>query len=171
MHTDDALDLVLTVIILGIVVAIGLSLAFRTEKKAREDTQILSEDKNTKSIRGYGIDDFGTFDGTLTSAEVALTIASILQDSTVTKDKEITIYYGRTLTSIELNQIRNLIGENDYVNVANDRLVIKVIAGTVMNPDKISEGIYKALSEAIKYKIDFSLIEAGIYKYNIDKAG
>ena len=66
------IDLALTILVLGVVISVGLNLAVRTEKKAREDSMILSEDKNTRSLRGYGINEYGDFDGNFTVKELAL---------------------------------------------------------------------------------------------------
>ena len=68
------IDLALTILVLGVVISVGLNLAVRTEKKAREDSMILSEDKNTRSLRGYGINEYGDFDGNFTAKELALMI-------------------------------------------------------------------------------------------------
>lgn len=74
MFKDDIIDLVLTILILGVVISVGLNMAVNTEKKAREDSKIIAEDKNTKSLRGYGIDEYGDFDGYFTVKELALMI-------------------------------------------------------------------------------------------------
>jgi len=71
-------DLALLILLMGIVISIGLGLAIKTEKKVREVNSIL-EDKNIKEIKGYGIEDFGDFDGTLTKEEIALMI--VVQDN------------------------------------------------------------------------------------------
>ena len=74
MFRDDMIDLALTILVLGVVISVGLNLAVRTEKKAREDSMILSEDKNTRSLKGYGINEYGDFDGNFTAKELALMI-------------------------------------------------------------------------------------------------
>lgn len=78
MVREDMVDLALLIFLIGIVISIGLSLAIKTEKKAREVNSIL-EDKNIKEIKGYGIEDFGDFDGTLTKEDIALMI--VVQDN------------------------------------------------------------------------------------------
>ena len=89
MFRDEMIDIALTVLVLGIVISVGLGLAIRTEKKARQDSQILAEDKNTRELRGYGIDEHGDFDGTLTRPEVLLMMQ--VQDYYMPEPKKVTI--------------------------------------------------------------------------------
>jgi hypothetical protein len=101
MFRDEMIDLALFILILGIVISVGLSLAVRTEKQAREDSKILAEDKNTRTLKGYGINEYGTFDGSLTRAQAVLMMQ--VQDYYMPDPKKVTVLSKNgTKTDIEI---------------------------------------------------------------------
>ena len=117
MFRDEMIDLALFILILGIVISVGLSLAVRTEKQARQDSQILAEDKNTRTLKGYGINEYGDFDGLLTTQEVVLMMQ--VQDYYMPEPKKVSIQ-----DTIDSNSDKELdiLGEIEVVSTYKARL-------------------------------------------------
>ncbi len=68
----EYLDLGLLVVVLGIVISLGVTTLYKTNRQVQLSSQNFMEDKNTGRSRGYLRNKSGLYDGTLSKMQVVL---------------------------------------------------------------------------------------------------
>lgn len=69
---DDIMDLVLLIVMLGITISVGFVGIVKERKDTEPVRQEYLQDKNTGTLPGYDIPSYGSFDGTLSGADLVL---------------------------------------------------------------------------------------------------
>ena len=75
----EYLDLGLLVVVLGIVISLGVTTMYKTNRQVQVSSQNYMEDKNTGRSRGYLRNKSGPYDGTISKMQVVL--LTQIQDS------------------------------------------------------------------------------------------
>ena len=112
MFRDELIDLALVIMVMGIVITVGLGLTVRTEKKARLDSSVTLEDKNTRTQKGQGIDAHGDLDGGLTKEGIRYLFQ--IQDPIILESEKATILKADgTMEDIQINYTE----QSDFIGV------------------------------------------------------
>lgn len=130
----EYLDLGLLILVLGLVISLGVSSLYRTNRQVQSSSQNYMEDKNTGRSKGYLISKYGEYDGTLSQMQVVL--LSQIQDSNMPYPRkvvinginiEIPIWYkeyrfecGQKVWNLIKNQENSTRYSMDYQYILND---------------------------------------------------
>ena len=85
----EYLDLGLLVIVLGVVISLGVTTLYKTNRQVQRNSHNFMEDKNTGRSRGYLLDKSGLYDGTLSKMQVIL--LTQVQDSNMPYPRSVQI--------------------------------------------------------------------------------
>ncbi|ROR31735.1 hypothetical protein EDD66_101353 [Mobilisporobacter senegalensis] len=85
----ELLDIALVTIIIGLITSTSLANLYKDYRKVLENNYSYMDDKNTGKNKGFLINEYGTYDGTLSKLEVVL--VSQIQDENMPNPRKIII--------------------------------------------------------------------------------
>lgn len=85
----EMLDLGLLIVVLGLALSLGVNDLHKTYRQVQSDSLSYMEDKNTGKSKGYLINEYGAYDGTLSRMQVVL--ISQIQDSNMPSPRKIVV--------------------------------------------------------------------------------
>jgi hypothetical protein len=85
----DMLDLALLVLIMALSITLGFGTLYKSIKQVENSSNAYMEDKNTGRDKGYLVNEYGAYDGTLSQMEVVL--VSQIQDENMPSPTKIKV--------------------------------------------------------------------------------
>ena len=85
----DMLDIALLVLVMTLAITLGFSALYKSMRLVENSGDAYMEDKNTGSDKGYLINEYGAYDGTLSQMEVVL--VSQIQDENMPSPTKIKV--------------------------------------------------------------------------------
>lgn len=113
----EYLDLGLLIIVLGVVISLGVTTLYKTNRQVQRNSHNFMEDKNTGRSRGYLLDKSGLYDGTLSKMQVIL--LTQIQDSNMPYPRSIQINNKRIDLPVSYKEARFECGQDVWNLIKN----------------------------------------------------
>lgn len=113
----EMLDIGLLIIVLGLAISLGINNLYKTYRQVQSDSLSYMEDKNTGKSKGYLINEYGTYDGTLSKMQVVL--MSQIQDSNMPSPRKVVVNGKDVDIPFNYKEYRFECGQNIWLLVKN----------------------------------------------------
>lgn len=114
----EMLDLGLFILVLGLVISLGVNNLYKTYRQVQSESYSYMEDKNTGKSKGYLINEYGAYDGTLSRMQVVL--MSQIQDSNMPSPRKIVVNGTDVEVPFNYQEYRFESGQNIWLLIKNE---------------------------------------------------